>query len=109
MAEEVADEPLGALIQVLEVGGKLSVGIPAEIRRWLDADLKCGIGREKETSYPRCGQSGGGASEEPSPTCLLLAICSEEGEEARVFGDLKKKKAKKLWPMGKLQCRWGDL
>ena len=42
---------------------------------------------EKKTmSYPRRGQSGGGAAEEPSPMRLLLAICLEEGEEARVFG-----------------------
>ena len=33
LAEEVADEPLGALIQVLEVCGKLGVGVPAEIKR----------------------------------------------------------------------------
>ena len=37
-------------------------------------------------TYPRWGQSGGGASEEPSPMCLLLAIWLEEGKEARVFG-----------------------
>ena len=53
LAEEVADEPLGALIQVLEIGGKLGFGIPTEIRRWSDADLKCGNGREREASYPR--------------------------------------------------------
>ena len=41
---------------------------------------------EKKTmTYPRWGQSGGGASEEPSPMRLLLAISLEEGEEARVF------------------------
>ena len=49
----LADEPLGALIQVLEISGKLGFGIPTEIRRWSDADLKCGNGREREASYPR--------------------------------------------------------
>ena len=60
--------------------------------------------QEKEASYPRQGRSGGGAPEEPSPGRLLLAICSEEGEEARIFeleeeegkGSLRKKKAKVL-------------
>ena len=37
-------------------------------------------------SYPRRGRSGGEALGEPSPMRLLLAICLEEGEEARVFG-----------------------
>ena len=32
LAEEVMDESLGALIQGLEVGRKLGVGVPAEIR-----------------------------------------------------------------------------
>ena len=53
LAKEVADESLGALIQVLEISGKLGFGIPTEIRRWSDADLKCGNGREREASYPR--------------------------------------------------------
>ena len=32
LAEEVADETLSALVQGLEVGRKLGVGVPAEIR-----------------------------------------------------------------------------
>ena len=32
MAEEIADEPLGALVQGLKVGGELGVGVPAEIK-----------------------------------------------------------------------------
>ena len=52
MAEEVADEALGALIQILEVGGELGVGVSAEMRRWSDADLKCSIG-EKEKRLTR--------------------------------------------------------
>jgi len=64
---------------------------------------------EKKTmTYPRWGQSGGGASEEPSPMRLLLAICLEEGEEARVFWDGRRRQ-RKLWPMKRIQCRWGDL
>ena len=74
MAEEVANEPLGALIQVLEVGGELGVGISTEKRKWSDADLKCNISRRREASYPKRGWSGGGAPEEPSPARLLLAI-----------------------------------
>ena len=83
--EEVADEPLGALIQVLEVGRELNSGVSAEMKEWSDADLRCDIGG-KVISYPRRGRSGGGAPEDPSPTHLLLGICSGEREEARVLG-----------------------
>ena len=48
MAEEVADEPLGALIQVLEVGREIGVGVSAEMRKWSDADLRCSIDKEEE-------------------------------------------------------------
>ena len=65
---------------------------------------------EKKTmTYPRRGWSGGGASEEPSLMHLLLAICLEEGEEARVFWAGRRRRQRKLWPMKKIQCRWGDL
>ena len=40
LAEEVADEPLGALIQVLEVGRELNSGVSAEMKEWSDADLR---------------------------------------------------------------------
>ena len=86
LAEEVADEPLGALVQGLEVVEELGIGIPTEIKNWLDADLKCGIGRKREASYPRWGRSGGGAPEEPSPARLLLAICLKEEGKTRIFG-----------------------
>ena len=33
LTEEVVDEPLGALVQVLEVGGELNGGVSAEMRR----------------------------------------------------------------------------
>ena len=80
------DEPLGALIQVLEVGGELGVGVPTEIRKWSDACLKCSISREREASYPRREWSGGGVPEEPSPAHLMLAICLKEEKETGVFG-----------------------
>src|SRR6185295_17555123 len=65
---------------------------------------------EKKTmTYPRWGRSGGGASEEPSPMCLLLAICLEKGEDARIFWAGKRRKQRKLWPTKRIQCRWGDL
>ena len=110
LAEEVADEPLGALIQVLEVGRELGVGIPTEIMKWSDADLKCSISREREVSYPRRGRSGGGVSGEPSPARLLLAICSEDERKAGVFGKTGgRRRQERLWPMEELQCRWGNL
>ena len=40
LVEEVADEPLGALIQVLEVGRELNSGVSAEMKEWSDADLR---------------------------------------------------------------------
>ena len=57
IAEKVADEALGAHIQVLEIGGELGVGVSAKMRRWSDADLKCGIG-EKETRTERRRSAG---------------------------------------------------
>jgi hypothetical protein len=110
LAEEVADEPLGTLVLVLEVGGELGVGVPIEIGKWSDADLKCNISKEREVSYPRRRRSGGGALEEPSPVHLLLAICSEEERKAGVFGEAKgRRRQGRLWPIEKLQCRWGNL
>ena len=50
-------------------------------------------------TYPRRGQSGGGASEEPSPMRLLLDICLEEGEEARVFWAGIRSRQRKLLPI----------
>jgi len=44
--------------------------------------------------YPRPGRSSGEAPEEPSPARLLLAICSEKGGEARVFGELEEEEGK---------------
>jgi len=94
LAEEVADVTLGALIPVLEVGGELNGGVSAEIRKWSDGDLRCSIDRKDECLTP----SGDGAAEErrriPSPARLLLAICSEEGGKARVFGVLKEGEGK---------------
>jgi len=57
----LTDEPLGALIQVLEVGGELGISVSIEKRKWSDADLKCSISRKREASYPRRGRSGRGA------------------------------------------------
>ena len=71
MAEEVADEPLGALIQVLEIGGKLGFGIPTKIRRWSDADLRCSID-EKEEHLTR-GEDG--AAEERRRNPRWYACC----------------------------------
>ena len=48
MAEEVRDKPLGALVNVLEVGGKLNGGISTEMRRWSDTDLGCSIDKKDE-------------------------------------------------------------
>ena len=75
MAEEVADATLGALIQVLEVGGELNGGVSAEMRKWSEEDLRCSIDKKKK--HLTRGEDG--VPEEPSPTRLLLAICLEKG------------------------------
>ena len=76
---------MGALIQILEVGGELGIGVSAEMRKWSDADLKNSIGKRKK----RLIRDGDGAPEEPSPARLLLAICSKEEGKAGVFGGAK--------------------
>ena len=43
LVEEVADQPLSALIQILEVGGELDGGVSTGVRRWSDTDFRCGI------------------------------------------------------------------
>ena len=48
LAEEVADEPLSALIQVLEVGQKIGVDVSVEMISWSDADLRCSIDKEEK-------------------------------------------------------------
>ena len=65
--------------------------------------------QKKTMTYPRRGRSGGGASEEPSPMHLLLPICLEEAEEARVFWAGRRRRQRKLCPMKRILCRWGDL
>ena len=54
------DEPLGALVQGLEVVGELGVGILAEIKNWSDADQEGSISREEK----HLTRDGDGAVEE---------------------------------------------
>ena len=60
MAEEVADVALGAFFQSLEVGRELDGGVSAEMKRWLEAALRCSIDKEDQ----RLTQGGDGAAEE---------------------------------------------
>ena len=48
LAEEVTDVAFGTLVQGLEVGGDLSGGVSAEMRRWSGADLRCGIDKKND-------------------------------------------------------------
>ena len=85
LAEEVADEALGGLIQTLEVGGELGVSNSVEMRRWLDADLKCSIG-EKEKRLTRGKDE---AAEERQKDLRRHACCwpsARREREAGVFG-----------------------
>ena len=43
LAEEVADEPLGGLIQGVEVGGELGVDTPAKIKNQSRPDLSTAL------------------------------------------------------------------
>ena len=109
LAEEVADVVLGTRVQDPEVGGS---SMAAYLQRRADGQKQirdAALIEKKTMAYPRRGRSGGGASEEPSLMRLLLAICLEEGEEARVFGAGRRRRQRKLWPMKRIQCRWGDL
>jgi len=94
LAEEVADEALGGLIQILEVGGDLGVGISVEMRRWLDADLKCSIG-EKEKRLTR-GEDG--AAEERRKNLRRHACCwpfvRSEKERLGFLGEFEEGKSK---------------
>jgi hypothetical protein len=48
LAEEVTDEPLSALIKILEVGGELDGGVSIGVRRWSDTNFRCGIDKINE-------------------------------------------------------------
>ena len=65
------DESLGALIQILEVGGELGIGVSAEMRKWSDADLKNSIGKRKK----RLIRDGDGAAEERWRSPRRRACC----------------------------------
>ena len=72
--------------RIWKLGGS-SMAVYLQRRTYGQKQIRDATLAEKKTmSYPRRRRSGGGASEEPSPMRLLLAICLEEGEEARVFG-----------------------
>ena len=62
---------MGALIQILEVGGELGIGVSAEMRKWSDADLKNSIGKRKK----RLIQDGDGAAEEHQRNPRRHACC----------------------------------
>ena len=69
LAEEVADEALGGLIQILEVGGELDGGVFAEMRS--DGNLRCNIDRKGEYLT----QGGDGAAEERRKIPRQRACC----------------------------------
>ena len=74
------------------------------MREWSDTNLKCGIGKEEEHLTR---DEGGGAPEKPSLARLLLAIYSEEGEEARVFGELEEEEGEKALADGETTMPMG--
>ena len=108
LAEEVADVALGAFVQSLEVGRELDGDVSAEMKRWLEADLRCGIDKEEQ----RLTQGGDGAAEERWKIPRRRACCSPcaRGKKERLgFLAGGGRRQRKLWPMKRLQCRWGGL
>ena len=71
LAEVVADATLGALIQVLEVGGELDGGVSAEMRKWSEEDLRCSIDKKKK----HLTQGEDGAAEERQRNPRQHASC----------------------------------
>ena len=71
LAEEVADEPLGAFVQSLEVSRELDGGISAEMKRCSEADLRCSIDKEEQCLT----QGGDGAAEERRKIPRRRACC----------------------------------
>ena len=100
MTEEVADEALGALIQILEVGRELGIGVSAEMRRCSDTDLKCSIDKKEK----RLTRGEDGAAEEHQKNLRRHACCwpfAQRKEERLGFLEsLRKKKAKKALANG---------
>ena len=80
MAEEVADEPLGALIQVLEVGREIGVDVSAKMRKWSDADLRCSI--DKKEKHLTRGEDGAAEEHRRNPrrhACCLPSALRKKG------------------------------
>ena len=71
LAEEVADVALGAFFQSLEVGRELDGDVFAEMKRWLEAALRCSIDKEEQ----RLTQGGDGAAEERRKIPHQRACC----------------------------------
>jgi len=71
LAEEIANEPLGGLIQVLEVGREIGIGVSTEMRKWSDADLRCSI--DKKENHLTRGEDG--AAEERRRNLRRNACC----------------------------------
>ena len=82
MAEEVADEPLGAIFEVLEVGREIGIGVSIEMISWSDADLRCSI--DKKEKHLTRGKDG--AAEERRRSLHRHACCwpCARGKERRL-------------------------
>ena len=59
------NEPLGALIQLLEVDGELNGGVSTEMRKWSEADLRCSI--DKKEKHLTRGDDGAAEERRWSP------------------------------------------
>ena len=108
LAEEVAKEPLSALIQVLEVGRKIGVDVSVEMISWSDADLRCSI--DKEEKHLTRGEDR--AAEECRRSLCRHACCwpSARRERERDWGfweSLRKEKAKKALAVGETTVPMG--
>ena len=107
LAEEVADVVLGTRIQYPEVGGELHGSVPTEEEQMVKNQIRNATLIEKKTmTYPKRGWSGESRKSPRRCACCWPFILKER---RLGFLDWKKIRQGKLWPMRRLQCRWGDL
>ena len=107
MAEEVADVTLGALIQVLEVGGELDSGVSAKMRRWSEADLRCGIEKKERRLTRGVDVAAEEHQRNPRRHACCWPFAQRKEERLGFLENWRKKKAKKALADGETTVPMG--
>ena len=76
------NEPLGALIQLLEVGRELNGGVSTEMRKWSEADLRCSI--DKKEKHLTRGEDGAAEERRRRPRRHACCWPFAQGKERRL-------------------------